>query len=315
MVIILTKVSFQYTFIQVLQKAINLYQEQLKLSCRYENTLEVWEKKEEIPMNQTINNGAILYKSAIALKLASVCQQPAIYIANELVKYCREIVKTDTKKDTDFFDIEVISSGIIYFYLTDLSIANWLDYLTSFSLNFEEQKLRVGVDFNEVRSCFYYFDKSLESTNLFPIQYSHARCCSLLRMGMGDRLINLTPTGADTRGQFLLFQISQPISWQQPNGELQFLHNAEYELIAQIASTLDRIYCVSSSKKPINWQKVADAMSVAFQNFYSHCRIWGEVKVKKPKLAQARLGLVLVTQSVLRFLLEERLGGEAPVEL
>ncbi|NEP79471.1 MAG: hypothetical protein F6K39_15625 [Okeania sp. SIO3B3] len=298
------------------------------MSCRYENTLEVWENKKEIPMNQTINNGAILYKSAIALKLASVCQQPAIYIATELVKYCREIVKTDSKKDTEFFEFEVISSGIIYFYLTDLSIANWLHYLTSFPLNFEQQELRVGVDFNEVRSrgkwpfaptevrsCFYYFDKSLESTNLFPIQYSHARCCSLLRMGIRDRLINLTPTGADTRGQFLLFQISQPISWQQPNGQLQFLDHAEYQLIAQIASTLDRIYCVSSSKKPINWQKVADAISVAFQNFYSHCRIWGEVKVKKPKLAQARLGLVLVTQSVLRFLLEERLGGEAPIEL
>ncbi|NET47002.1 MAG: hypothetical protein F6K15_36295 [Okeania sp. SIO2B3] len=274
------------------------------MSCRYEKTLKVWEKKEVIPINQTINNGAIVYKSAIALKLASVCQQPAIYIATELVKYCREIVNTDTKKYTENFEFEVISSGIIYFYLTDLSLANWLDYLTSFPLNFEQQKLRVGVD-----------DKSLKSTNLFPIQYSHARCCSLLRMGIRDRLINLTPAGPDASGQFLLFQISQPIPWQQPNGQLQFSHNSEYQLIAQIASTLDRIYCVSSSKKPINWQKVADAISVAFQNFYSHCRIWGEVKVKKPKLAQARLGLVLLTQSILRFLLEERLGGEAPVEL
>ncbi|NEQ75226.1 MAG: hypothetical protein F6K23_20555 [Okeania sp. SIO2C9] len=300
----MTKLSFKCSFIQILQKAINLYQEQLKLFCGYENTLEVWERKDEIPMNQTINNRSIVYKSAIALKLASVCQQPAIYIANELVKYCQEIVDTDIKKDTDFFEFEVISSGIIYFYLTDLSIANWLHYLTSFPLNFEQQKLRVGGSY-----------KSLETTNLFPIQYSHARCCSLLRMGIRDRLINLTPTDADTSGQFLLFQISQPISWQEPNGQLQFSHNSEYQLIAQIASTLDSIYCVSSSKKPINWQKVADAMSVAFQNFYSDCRIWGEVKVKKPKLAQARLGLVLLTQSVLRFLLEERLGGEAPVEL
>ncbi|WP_287526297.1 DALR anticodon-binding domain-containing protein [Okeania sp. SIO2C2] len=332
----MTKASFKCNLIQILQKAINLYQEQLELSCRYENTLEVWQKKEEIPINQTINNGAIVYKSAIAMKLASVCQQPAIYIATELVKYCREIVNTDTNKETDNFEFEVISSGIIYFYLTDLSIANWLDYLTSFPLNFEQQELQVGVDFNEVRSCFCngdvskspktfrqsrrgfrpnYFDKSLETTNLFPIQYSHARCCSLLRMGIRDRLINVTLTGPDGSGQFWQLQTSKSISWQQPNGQLQFLHDAEYQLIAQIASTLDRIYCVSSSKKPINWQKVADAMSVAFQDFYSHCRIWGEVKVKKPKLAQARLGLVLVSQSILRFLLEERLGGEAPVEL
>ena len=314
-VIILAKLSFKYISIQILQKAINLYLEQLKLFCRYENTLEVWEKKEEIPMNQTINNKAIVYKSAIALKLASVCQQPAIYIATELVKYCREIVNNDIDKDIENFEFEVISSSIIDCNLTDFSLANWLHYLTYFPLNFEQQELQVGVDFNEVRSCFDYFDKSLESTNLFPIQYSHARCCSLLRMGIRDRLINLAPMDADTSGKFWQLQTSQPISWQQPNGQLQFSHNSEYQLIAQIASTFDRIYCVSSSKKPINWQKVADAISVAFQNFYSHCRIWGEVKVKKPKLAQARLGLVLLTQSVLRFLLEEGLGVEAPVEL
>lgn len=236
-VIILTKLSFRCIYIQILQKAINLYQEQLKLFYGYENTLEVWEKKEVIPMNQTINNRAIVYKSAIALKLASVYQQPAIYIATDLVKYCREIVNTDTKKDTENFEFEVISSGMIYFNLTDLSIANWLHYLTSFPLNFEQQELRVGVDY-----------KSLETTNLFPIQYSHARCCSLLRMGIRDRLINLTPTDGDTSGQFWQWQSSKPISWQQPNGQLQFLHDAEYQLIAQIASTLDRIYCVSSSK-------------------------------------------------------------------
>ncbi|NEP08124.1 MAG: hypothetical protein F6K34_27140, partial [Okeania sp. SIO4D6] len=73
----MTKLSLKCNLIQILQKALNLYQEQLELSCRYENTLEVWQKKEEIPINQTINNGAIVYKSAIALKLASVCQQPA----------------------------------------------------------------------------------------------------------------------------------------------------------------------------------------------------------------------------------------------
>lgn len=304
MVIILTKLSFKCNYIQILQKAINLYQEQLELSCRYENQLEVWQKKEAIPMSQTIDSGVIVYKSAIALKLGSVWQQPAIDIATELVKYCREIVNTDTNKDTVNFQLEVISSGMICFKLTDLSIANWLHYLTSFPLNFEKQVLRVGVDY-----------KSCEAKNLFPIQYSHARCCSLLRMGIRDGLITFTPTDADIHNQFLLIQTSHPISWQQPNGELQFLHDAEYQLIAQIASSLDYIYCISSTRKPTNWQKVADALSVAFQTFYCQCRIWGEVKVKAPKLAQARLGLVLVTQSVLRFLLEERLDEDALLEL
>ncbi len=134
-------------------------------------------------------------------------------------------------------------------------------------------------------------------------------------MGERDGLITLAATNLENSSQFWLIPTSNPIPWQKSNGELQFLDDVEYELIGEIASTLDYIYCVSSAKKPINWEKVANYLSTAFQTFYRQCRIWGEVKVEIPKLAQARLGLVLATQSVLRFLLEERLGRKAPLEL
>ncbi len=291
--------------IHFLQKAVSLYQEKLEWSCSYEKKLEVWARMEVIPMNQIIRDcEGVIYKSAIALKLAPVLQQPAIYIATELAKYCREIVNTEGKKDVVNFQVEVISSGIIYLKLTDLSIANWLSYLTSVPLKGDQQKFQVNVD-----------HQSRETINLFPIQYSHARCCSLLYMAERDGLITLAQTIPENYSQFWFIQTPDPIPWQKSNGQLQFLHNAEYQLIAQIASTLDYIYYVSTTRKPINWVKVANSLSTTFQTFYRQCRIWGEVKVKTPKLAKARLGLVLVTKSLLRFLLEERLGEEALVEL
>ena len=60
--------------------------------------------------------------------------------------------------------------------------------------------------------------------------------------------------------------------------------------------------------------KVALSLSESFEEFSKHCRIYGEVK-KTPQLAQARLGLVAVTQKLLRSLLQDDLGVSAPVEL
>ncbi len=302
--IILTKLSFQCSGIHFLQKAVSLYWEKLEWSCSYEKKLEVSARMKVIPIKQAKDCGGVIYKSAIALKLAPVLQQSAIYIATELAKYCGEIVNTEGRKYVVNFQVEVISSGIIYLGLTDLSIANWLSYLTSVPLKDDKQKFRVDVDY-----------KSCETINLFPIQYSHARCCSLLFMGEWDGLISVDRTTPENYSQFWFIPTSDSIPWQKSNGELQFLHDAEYELIAEIASTLDYIYCLSTTKKAINWVKVANSLSSAFQTFYRQCRIWGEVKVKTPKLAKARLGLVLVTQSLLRFLLEERLGRKALLEL
>ena len=61
--------------------------------------------------------------------------------------------------------------------------------------------------------------------------------------------------------------------------------------------------------------KQAGTHSKIVQTFYCQCRIWGKVKVETPNLAQARLALVLVTQALLKFLLEKRLGTKAPLEL
>ena len=49
--------------------------------------------------------------------------------------------------------------------------------------------------------------------------------------------------------------------------------------------------------------------------FWLLSQIWGEVKQGKTELAQARLGLVFITQFLLKILLEEKLGIMAPLDL
>ncbi|NEP58605.1 MAG: hypothetical protein F6K31_16565 [Symploca sp. SIO2G7] len=109
-----------------------------------------------------------------------------------------------------------------------------------------------------------------------------------------------------------------PIPWlkeaQGLDGEvlhLRLVHPAERRLIAQIIDVQDALI----NQSQLQGIKLARELSKAFEQFYSSCRIWGEVKSQAPQLAQARLGLVAVTQILLRSLLQEQLGILAPVEL
>ncbi len=153
--------------------------------------------------------------------------------------------------------------------------------------------------------------------NLFKVQYAHARCCSLLRLAHRSGLITLNdPEFTTSNWQFIA---PNPIPWLDLNslqscGEsmrLRCIHPAERGLIDQLLDSGDRIGQLDVERG----FKQAFALSLAFDNFYRSCRIWGEVKTETPQLAQARLGLVGVTQKLLRSLLEDQLGVLAPLEL
>jgi len=289
--------------------------------CSGTGLLPVLENGAVFPLNRSKDSARVLYVSAIALKLAKTWQQTPQAIAAQLIETLEPLCCPN-------FAVKVVPGGIIELELTDAGLGFWLQRLAQTKLPVPESPILSPV------VC---------ADRLFPIQYSHARCCSLLRMAHRDRLISIAQPDVATAPQIWSLTAPNPIPWLDKGDRLRLVHPAERNLISQLIAVLDNLApilgnCTQEKPVPtqnnivgtrhcrllyhsgatgidINYLKIANSLSVAFQTFYSQCRIWGEVKIETPKLAQARLGLVLATQSLLRFILEELLSAVAPLEL
>ena len=301
--------------------------------------MPVLENGAVFPLNRGKDRARVLYVSAIALKWAKTWQQTPQAIAAQLVETLEPLCCPN-------FTVKVTTAGIIEFELTDTGLAIWLQRLAQTKLPVPESRISSPV---------------VDADRLFPIQYSHARCCSLLRMAHRDRLISIAQPDVATAPQIWSLTAPNPIPWLDKGDRLRLIHPAECNLISQLIAVLDNLAPIfgncpqnnivgtrhcrllyhsgatgidintqnnlvgtrhcrllhhsGATGIDINYLKIADSLSAAFQTFYSQCRIWGEVKIETPKLAQARLGLVLATQSLLRFILEELLSTVAPLEL
>lgn len=254
---------------------------------------------ETIPLHRLPDRRDILYRSAIALKLAAAWQLDANELAHQLLNALsgeRGCVAEDTNQEArsqlapSHFTIQVISPGWLYFRLSPEGLAKWLQQRL-------EWKEGEGTQPQPMPSAL----------RLFPAQYAHARCCSLLSLAHQQGLIRLqAPDACPFSWQFAE---PNPIPWLERETErLRLVHPAERALVAQIIDIHDEW----SEAKPRPWDKRALALSAGFEQFYSDCRIWGEVKAQTPQLAQARLGLLAVVGVTLRSLLVNRLGIPAP---
>lgn len=268
-----------------------------------------------IPMHRLSDDSRIVYRSAIAFKLAPLAQRPALDIANQLVASFPTSNQNTTESMCLDFSVEVVSPGWINFRLSEQSLATWLQHLVEISSLGDGKQAEMGSLEMLDRNHREQLDKGQKSRqNLFLLQYAHARCCSVLRLAHQQGLIKLRDLDFKT----LSLIEPHPIPWlnddhQTNTGQmrLQLVHPAERCLITQILDLLDEI----SDSEQRHLAKLAIALYNAFENFYSSCRIWGEVKTQTPKLAQARLGLVGVTQVSLRSLLQDQLSVPAPLEL
>ncbi|MBG1266740.1 DALR anticodon-binding domain-containing protein, partial [Nostoc sp. WHI] len=152
------------------------------------------------------------------------------------------------------------------------------------------------------------------SNSLFAVQYAHARCCSLVLLAHREGLIKLRQPVANTSPVFWDVISPKPLPWLNCDGVLRLNHPDECRLIGELIQVIDNTECPNINGS-VKLEKVALNLSQAFEKFWCNCRIWGEVKITSLELAQARLGLLMVTQSVLKYVLEENLGVFAPLEL
>jgi DALR anticodon binding domain len=284
----------------------------------------------EIPVKLETNCTQISYVSAIALLLERSWNQPAVEIAQNLTeRLVQTIESTDFEAQFSPFQLvwksvlfEANSAGWITLKLSDKGLAKWLKILISFFQDLKNLSHKMN-DWDENPQIYlrdstalphslseitYDSDLFRNSTDVLLAQHAHARCCSLLRLGMAEDLIQLT---AFPRGQ----SIAEPLPWLDETASIRFQHSSEHLLIRQICQTLDEISLVGNFSEPERTLKQVGRLSQAFRRFYADCLIFNEVKLNNSALAQVRLGLVDLVRSLLYLLLEDGLGIPAPPEL
>ncbi len=273
----------------------------------------------KIPLNRVKEKTQICYVSAIALKLAGQYSRKSspINIALEIEHYLEQRVELKNEGshslDNPLLDrvwqnvtVQVDSPGWIYLKLENQGVAEWLHILVDQPMYPGSLDQSISRDVKNTSSILEKPWEIRNSTDKFYVLYSHARCCSLLRSAAKDGVITQN---------LLHFELKDSRS-----SLFKPQHTAELHLIDQIASVLDNVSVLDHAAQPekvafptVIW-KSAQALSHSFEDFYKSCRIWGEVRQQDPQVAQMRLGLVLITQKVLRSLLES-LAIEAPFEL
>lgn len=240
-----------------------------------------------IPVKLLKNTPQITYQSAIAIKLSHQWQLNQIELATALVA---EISAAIPNPILPALTATTTPKGWIDLQLSDRALAAWL-----------QQLLAIPPEISHI------IPTAPLQINPFPLQYACARCCALLRLGHQESLIKLS----DPELKVSNWQVMtpSPIPWlsHQETPTLILTHPQELRLITTLLQTLDEF----NSLTPASCLQIA----TAFDGFYRHCQIWGEIKAIAPQLSQARLGLVAVTQTILKLLLEQRLNAFVPTEL
>lgn len=303
----------------------------------------------DIPVKLVINQTRFFYVSAIALQLEKKLETPAIEIAKELLERLsqRSFEPHLTTKTSGLdqvwkcFTIQINGPGLLCFELTDQGIGKWLNLLINLdgklknSPQLEGDRLeKIGNHLRNPTVTPHILRNSTNekflprnSTDLLQIQHAHARCCTLLRLGeQNGMILRAAP--------FSLGSGEPP--WLEGN-VIRCRQPSEVELIQQLCRGWDHVAdrlattelpianftdlstsadppSVRISSKPDKTVKLMTEVCQAFFQFYASSSIFGEAAVNTPNLAQARLGLVALTRSLLETLLAS-LGIEAAIEL
>jgi hypothetical protein len=243
----------------------------------------------------------IVYTSPIALVLANYLLLSPVIIAENLVKLLTLNQNNSLSELSLQLEIEITPSGWLNFYLDSASLTNWLKQAVFFLAT----QPPVAVNVNQANSTDIQLK---EFSNLMPLQYAHARCCSLLRLGARAKLITLKDDCfTNTTWQL---EYPQSISWLDEQQNFCLIQESEYDLLRQLLIVTDAF-----AEKPDSWIKLAFGLTIASEIFQAECRFLGEVKQQTPQIAIARLGLIALVQYWLQQILVEKLDVIAPSSL
>ncbi|MBD2666664.1 DALR anticodon binding domain protein [Richelia sinica FACHB-800] len=246
----------------------------------------------KVPLYLDGDGKKIIYISSMAMRMATSHISP--------LETARAIASHFSRGCEGLFTVKTDVSGKIYIELIHSTLANWLQNFTQGSVPWEIKETIVK--------------SSHDVPIIFQMQYVHARCYSILRLSLREELINLCETSINTNSCFPSFVTTQPIPWLNSEQQLCLQQPEEMALIQVLLKIVDDWVCPPSDR-PIKWEQAGVKLAQAWEKFSAHCRIWGEVRINSPNLSQARLGLLIMTQLVLKAVLEEKLGVIAPIEL
>ncbi|MEM7712383.1 MAG: DALR anticodon-binding domain-containing protein [Cyanobacteria bacterium P01_A01_bin.68] len=243
-------------------------------------------EKKDIPLSKGKSDIRISYVSGVALQLSKSHNSQPFSIANSIA--------ADLSASFDaYLMVEVLPKGLIQIQVTDLFLALWLQHFIDKNRSIE----RAEVSYLDLGTALQDY--------VFSIQYVHARCSSLLRLAQQEKLIDFNV--------YLKKNSCESIPWLNNDGQLCLNHQAERRLIASLVRIIDELEPIIP--RPLKWEGLALRLAAAFENFWSTCQIHDDLSAIAPELVRARIGLIAATQSVLRFLLEEKLGIPACLEL
>jgi DALR anticodon binding domain len=247
----------------------------------------------------------IIYACPLGMSLSANLQLSPQTIMEQLI--CLLTAQQDQLEPTDQdfpaqLLTEIVPLGWLNFYLDSQLIANWLQRSLCWS---QANSIKTS---NRV-TC------TLDQTpaQLFPAQYIHGRCCSLLALGAREAIISLWNDDAAE------VEPSPVIPWLDPEHKLWFTEIAEYNLLQQLLqvsdSWLENSENTDVHHDPKHWSKMVLNLSQMTAIFLAECRFLGEVKQRYPQKAIARLGLIALVQFWLEKILVDKLGVAAPKEL
>lgn len=256
------------------------------------------------PLKRIRHPTHILYLSAIAHRLVPQYGVAATKVATEIAQAITQqnMAGWNQPEQTEplttlwqGITVQVTATNDLLFQIHDRAIAIWLNHL---------------IHHPPTSPLAAVYSASTLLSNPFPLQYAHARCCCLLQLA--DRTGLITLQGSDSATATWQWVKPQSIPWLTPTEQLYPNHVAERHLISQLCTVLDQWSERSPTPKLLIQQ--AEQLSQAFQVAHRAYPIWGDRSPEAVDRQQAHLALLLVTQRVLRQLLDD-LEIPAPREL